>query len=261
MTLGFIEYLCGPWVSRDCVFSEFGNSTFILSTIEYDYVACFCDHCIQKRNAKDMKAERIKLIEGIHGSNSEHYYRSMKRYNRSIMWKFGCPGSHKYAKRSQSRHQKLTKQVSKSQLDGFVNASNCDERKMFFPSWVSYVMLYFLLVGDVLIRLVNGSVDLWCFICIFFSLIGVCTRFALDIIMGLGYCFIWDVWLGKYSEKQRHSIGHPRGILNVLFGTMNPFKPFFVKDLLGDSGGGACTVIIVMLVLWLISMFVFFFLI
>ncbi len=49
MTLSFIEYLCGPWVSRDCVFSEFGNSTFILSTIEYDYVACFCDHCIQEK--------------------------------------------------------------------------------------------------------------------------------------------------------------------------------------------------------------------
>ena len=243
MTLSFIEDLCGPWVSRDCVFSEFGNSTFILSTIEYDYVACFCDHCIQKRNAKDMKAERIKLIEGIHGSNSERYYRSMKRYNRSIMWKFGCPGSHKYAKRSQSRHQKLIKQLSKSQLDGFVSASNCEERKMFFPSWVSYIMLYFLLVGDVLIRLVNGSVDLWCFICIFFSLIGVCTRFALDIIMGLGYCFIWNVWLGKYSEKRKHSIGHPQVVLNLLFGTMNIFKPFYVMGL-DDSGGGACITLI-----------------
>jgi hypothetical protein len=61
--------------------------------------------------------------------------------------------------------------------------------------------------------------------------------------MGLGDCFIWDVWLGKYSEKQKHSIGHPRGILNLLFGTMNPFKPFYVMEL-GDSGGGACTVII-----------------
>ena len=109
-------------------------------------------------------------------------------------------------------------------------------------------MLYFLLVGDVLIRLVNGSVDLWCFICIFFSLIGVCTRFALDIIMGLGYCFIWNVWLGKYSEKRKHSIGHPRVVLNLLFGTMNSFKPFYVTGL-DDSGGGACITLIFLLFL------------
>ncbi len=101
MTLSVIKDICGLWVSRDCIFSEFGDSTNILSTIEYDYVACFCDHCIRKRNAQDMKAERIKWVEGIHGSNSEHYYRSMKHYNRSIMWKFGCPGSHKYAKKSE----------------------------------------------------------------------------------------------------------------------------------------------------------------
>jgi hypothetical protein len=83
MTLSFVKGLCGPWVSRGCIFSEFGNSSYILSTIEHDYVACFCDHCIRKRNAKDMKAERIKLVEGIHvhGSNSERYYRSMKHYN------------------------------------------------------------------------------------------------------------------------------------------------------------------------------------
>jgi hypothetical protein len=130
--------------------------------------------------------------------------------------------------KSQSRHQKLTEQVSKSQLNGFGNASNCYERKNSFPSWVSYIILYVLLVGDVLIRLANGSVDLWCIIYIFFRMIGVCTRFALDIIMGLGYRFIWDVWLGKYSEKRKHSIGHPRVVLNLLFGTMNSFKPFYV---------------------------------
>ena len=136
MTLSFVKDICGPWVSRDCIFSESGNSIYISSTIEYDYVACFCDHCIRKRNAQDMKAEKIKLVEGIHGSNSERY-RSMKHYNRFIMWKYGCPESHKYAKRSQCRHQKLTKQVSKSQFDGFVNDSNCYEREMSFPSWVA----------------------------------------------------------------------------------------------------------------------------
>jgi hypothetical protein len=170
----------------------------------------------------------------------------------------GLPGSHKYAKRSQSRHQKLTKQVSKSQLDGFVNALNCDERKICFPSWVSYITLYILLVGDVLIRLVNGSVDLWCIICICFSLIGVCTRFALDIIMGLGYCFIWDIWLGTYSEKRKYCIGNPRVALNQLFGTMNSFKPFYVRGL-DDSGVGACTMFIFLLFLRLISIFYFIF--
>ena len=69
ITLSFVEDLCGPWVSRDCVFSEFGESCCFLSTIEYDYVACFCDHCIQERIDKDVKTERIKMVEGIHRSN------------------------------------------------------------------------------------------------------------------------------------------------------------------------------------------------
>ena len=60
-----------------------------------------------------------------------------------------------------------------------------------------------------------------------FRMIGLCTRFALEIIMGLGYRFIWDVWCRKYSEKRKHCIGHPRVVLNLLFGTMNSFKPFY----------------------------------
>jgi hypothetical protein len=75
--------------------------------------------------------------------------------------------------------------------------------------------------------------------------------------MGLGYRFIWYVWFGKYAEKRKHSIGHPRVVLNLLFGTMNSFKPYYVMGL-DDSGAGGCTTFF-LLFLGLFSIFYFIF--
>jgi hypothetical protein len=65
--------------------------------------------CVLESSTDDSSVH--KLITSIDGLNPVGCCREMKHYNRSVLWKCGCPGSSRYAKRRAGLITKYTKNM------------------------------------------------------------------------------------------------------------------------------------------------------
>jgi hypothetical protein len=99
----FYKNVCGSWHTVGGHVSDFGEISYPLITIKCEYASCVLEGSI------DDSSVLHKLGTSIDGLNHIGCCREMKHYNRSVLWKYGCPGSSIYAKRRSGLITKHTK--------------------------------------------------------------------------------------------------------------------------------------------------------
>jgi hypothetical protein len=78
-TFCLIENICGSWYNVGDHVSDFGEISYPLSTIEYEYTSCVLESSTYDSGVH-------KLSTSIDGLNSIGCCRELKHYNRSVLW-------------------------------------------------------------------------------------------------------------------------------------------------------------------------------
>ncbi len=81
-TFCYTENICGSWHTVGDYVSDFGEISYPLSTIEYEYKSCLLESFV----------DDSIVHKSINGLDFISCCRRMKHYNRSVLWKYGCPG-------------------------------------------------------------------------------------------------------------------------------------------------------------------------
>lgn len=154
------------------------------------------------------------------------------KLNRSILWKYGCPGSFKYCKMTQhyrkTHHKRKPSQVERQTVKSHSACSRTipisgHVTELFFlvqclfalSSGLTEVLaslaLAMLLVPRLIIGILAGTM-----IRIFHLFLGVVNE------------FMWSVWLGKYTSPTTHHQGSV--FLNTAMTVLCNARPFFAVD-------------------------------
>ena len=151
--------------------------------------------------------------------------------NRSILWKYGCPGSFNYGKKTprNRKTQRKPSQVeqqsikSHSACSGAIPVSNHAMHQLVFLAQCLFVLL----AG---VTAVLASLSL-AILLLPRLIIEILIRMIISIfylILGAVDDFMWDVWLGKYSDPTKHHRGSVflSTAIKVLYGV----RPFFAVN-------------------------------
>ena len=189
-TFCFIENICGSWHTVGNHVSDFGEIGYPFSTIEYEYASCMLESSTDDSSLH-------KLDSSIDGLNPIGCCREMKHYNRSVLWKFGCPGSSRYANRRAGLITKCTNKHAGSA--GLI--TKCTNKHAGSLFWLPNFVLGCILTSECVLALLNIFFDPSYIlnICVTISVRIVHTM--LKILKVLFSSIMWNVWLGKYSER------------------------------------------------------------
>ncbi len=218
-TFCLIENICGSWYNVGDHVSDFGEISYPLSTIEYEYTSCVLESTTDDSGVH-------KSSTSIDGLNSIGCRREMKHYNRSVLWKYGCPGSSRYAKKCAGligKHTQKHKCVNQLSIaknlplsNHLLDASLC---------WLPNVFLGCILTSECVIALLNIFSDPSYIFSICFAASVRIVFFVMKRLMELCSGIMWGVLLGKYSEPNKHRL---RPLLIMIALSVCSLRPFFV---------------------------------